>query len=602
MLKRLSWLSRFSLACPAAAGFSRLCRLRSNQHDARLDGRRNCTDHIPLTEPTDLTGSTNSTDLTGPTGSTGSTGSTTKTYDFVIIGSGFGGSVSALRLAEKGYSVAVLETGRRYRDEDFPKTNWNIFKSIWLPVLRCFGFWRISFLSDVMILNWAGVGGGSLGYANTLLEPPDEFFENPQWAGMNDWKSALTPHFRTAKKMLGVTRINEPTPADAVMQKVAVELGCGHTFKYQDVGVFFGEPEKTVPDPYFDGRGPDRTGCRLCGGCMVGCRYNSKNTLVKNYLYLAEKLGAEVFPETEATLIHEDDGGYRVDTIRSTAVIAGRRTAFRCRQLVIAAGVLGTMRLLLRCREKGALTRLSPMLGARVRTNSESLTGATARKKDVDYSQGVAITSSIYPDAVTHIEPVRFPAGSDLLNLLVATIYTKSAPPLLRPLKWIWAIVRHPLDYMRTLWPLGWARRTVILLVMQTLENSVRVYRKRRWWRPFHKGLVSQREADREKIPACIPQAQTAAKVLAEKMNGIPQNAINEVLLNIGTTAHILGGCAIGPDPRSGVIDGQNRVYGYKGMYVVDGSMIPANLGVNPSLTITAMAEHAMSHIPSKER
>jgi cholesterol oxidase len=270
------------------------------------------------------------------------------------------------------------------------------------------------------------------------------------------------------------------------MQQVADTLGCGHTFKYQDVGVYFGEPEKTVPDPYFNGRGPDRTGCRLCGGCMVGCRYNAKNTLVKNYLYLAEKLGAQVFPETKATLIREDDGGYRVDTIRSTAVIAVRRTTFKCRQLVIAAGVLGTLRLLLHCREKGALTRLSPMLGARVRTNSESLTGATARKKDVDYSQGVAITSSIYPDAVTHIEPVRFPAGSDLLGLLVATVFTESAHPLLRPLKWIRAIVRHPLDYLRTLWPLGWARRTVILLVMQTLENSVQVYRKRRWWWPFH--------------------------------------------------------------------------------------------------------------------
>ncbi len=524
-------------------------------------------------------------------------------YDFVIIGSGFGGSVSALRLAEKGYSVAILETGRRFGDKDFPKTNWNVFKSIWLPFLRCFGIWRISFLSDVMILNWAAVGGGSLGYANTLLEPPDSFFENPQWSGMNNWKNVLSPHYLTAKRMLGVTCVTDLTPADEVMQKVASDLGRNHTFKLQDVGVFFGEPEKTVPDPYFDGRGPERTGCCHCGGCMVGCRYNSKNTLVKNYLYLAENLGVEVFPETKATLIREDtDGGYLVDTVQSTAFIAGRRRTFRGRQLVIAAGVLGTLRLLLRCREKETLKGFSPILGARVRTNSESLTGVSARNDDIDYSKGVAITSSFYPDNVTHIEPVRFPAGSELIGFLIATIFTENAPPLIRPLKWLQAIIRHPLDFLRTLWPFGWARRSVILLVMQTLENSIRVYRKRRWWWPFQKALVSEREDKRVKVPVCIPQAQTATKILAEKMDGIAQNSINEVLLNIGTTAHILGGCAIGPNPQSGVIDGQNRVYGHEGMYVVDGSMIPANLGVNPSLTITAMAEHAMSHIPHKKK
>lgn len=523
-------------------------------------------------------------------------------YDFIIIGSGFGGSVSALRLVEKGYSVAILETGKRYADKDFPRTNWNIFKSIWLPALRCFGIWRIDFLSDLLILNWSAVGGGSLGYANVLLEPGDSFFNNPQWSGMQDWKKALSPHYRTAKSMLGVTRIPAPTPADEMMRKVAVQLGCEDTFTYQNVGVFFGEPEKTVPDPYFDGRGPDRTGCNHCGGCMVGCRHNAKNTLVKNYLYLAEKMGAKVFPETRATIIREKPGGgYLVKTVGSTSLLSRRHRTFEADRLVISAGVLGTLRLLLRCREKGTLDRISPMLGARVRSNSESLTGVTAKNADIDYSQGVAITSSIYPDAVTHIEPVRFPIGSDLISFLVATIFTENASPLVRPLKWFGTILRHPLVYFRTLWPVGWAKRTIILLVMQTLENSIRVYRKRRWWWPFKKTLVSEREDKRIKVPACIPQAQTATKALAEKMDGIAQNAFNEVLLNIGTTAHILGGCAIGPDSQSGVIDGQNQVYGYEGMYIVDGSMIPANLGVNPSLTITAMAEHAMSHIPPKK-
>ncbi len=525
----------------------------------------------------------------------------TPTYDFIVIGSGFGGSVSALRLAEKGYTVAVLEAGKRYRDEDFAKSNWNITKYLWLPLLRCYGILRINLLSDVMILSGAGVGGGSLGYANTLLVPPDPFFENPQWATMADWKSVLAPFYETAKKMLGVTRCPALTPADEVMRDVAEELSCGHTFSLQDVGVFFGEPEKTIPDPFFGGRGPERTGCCLCGGCMVGCRYNAKNTLVKNYLYLAERLGVVIFPETRATLIREDSASnFLVDTVCSTSVFRRKRQTFSSRKLILAAGVLGTLNLLFNCREQGTLSRLSPMLGARVRTNSESLTGASAQNRDIDFSKGIAITSSIYPDEVTHIEPVRYPIGSDVMSLL-ATVFVEECHPLIRPLKWLWQILCHPLTFLRTLWPFGWAQRSIILLVMQTLDNSVRVFRRRQWWWPFKRRLVSEREDKRAKVPACIPQAQRAAKTLARRIDGIPQNAINEVLFNIGTTAHILGGCVIGPDPGKGVLDGQNRVYGYEGLYVVDGSMIPANLGVNPSLTITAMAEHAMSHIPLKK-
>jgi cholesterol oxidase len=523
-------------------------------------------------------------------------------FDFVIIGSGFGGSVSALRLVEKGYSVAVLEEGRRFADTDFPKTNWNIPRYLWLPLLRCYGILRIGFLSDMLVMSWSGVGGGSLGYAGTLLEPPDAFFCNPQWSGMADWKTVLAPHYRTARQMLGVTRIRECSPADEAVRQVAAGMNCSETFRLQEVGVFLGEPEKLVPDPFFGGRGPERSGCRQCGGCMVGCRHNAKNTLVKNYLYLAEKLGVAVFPETRATLIREDpQSGYRVETVRSTGGAKRRGREFSGRQVVVAAGVLGTLSLLLRCRAEGTLPRLSPMLGARVRTNSESLTAATSKRSDVDYSKGLAITSSIYPDRVTHIEPVRFPAGSDLLGLLLATRLTDAAHPLLRPLKWAWNTLRHPTVFLRTLWPFGWARRTVILLVMQTLENSLRVHRRRRWWWPFRPALVSEREDDREKAPVCIPQAQEAAGILAQKIDGIALNTLNEVLLNLGTTAHILGGCAMGPDSRSGVIDGGNQVYGHPGLYVVDGSMIPANLGVNPSLTITAMAEHAMSRIPPKD-
>lgn len=521
-------------------------------------------------------------------------------YDYLVIGSGFGGSVSALRLAEKGYSVAVIEAGKRYRTEDFPKTNWNVRKYLWWPALRCFGILRITPLSDVLILSGAGVGGGSLGYACTLLEPPDPFYADPQWAGMGEWKQILAPHYGTARAMLGATRNEVMTPADEALRAVADEMGRGDTFRMQEVGVYFGEPERCVPDPFFDGRGPDRTGCHLCGGCMVGCRHGAKNTLDKNYLFLAEAMGVAVFPETTATLVRErEGGGYAVDTVRTTGFFSRGRRTFEARNVIFAAGVLGTLDLLFRCREAGALPRLSPMLGARVRTNSEALTAVTAKAKDVDYSKGVAITSSIYPDEVTHIEPVRYPAGSDVMSLLL-TVFTEAASPGKRPFLWLWTMLRHPLAALRVRWPFGWAKRTVILLVMQTLDNSIRVFRKRRWWWPFRRMLASRPEQAHEKVPVVIPQAQDATKALARVMDGTPQSAVNEVLLNVASTAHILGGCAIGPDPERGVVDGQNRVFGHEGLFVIDGSMMPANLGVNPSLTITALAEHAMSHIPPK--
>jgi cholesterol oxidase len=521
-------------------------------------------------------------------------------YDYLIIGSGFGGSVSALRLAEKGYSVAVLEAGKRYRPADFPTTNWNVFKYFWAPALRCFGILRITPLSDVLILSGTGVGGGSLGYANTLLTPPAPFFADPQWAQMDDWQARLAPHYETAKRMLGAARNERMSHADRILKEIAEETGCGHTFRMQDVGVFFGEPEVTVPDPYFDGRGPERTGCKHCGGCMVGCRFDAKNTLDKNYLHLAEGLGVEVVPETTADLVRPVEGGYAVDTRRTTHWLRGGRRTFTAGKVIFSAGVLGTLPLLLRCKEAGTLPHLSPMLGARVRTNSETLTGATARTGDVDYSEGVAITSSIYPDDVTHVEPVRYPAGSDAMSALTTPL-TDPAPPVRRVLKWLGNILLHPLDFLRVLWPFGWAKRTIILLVMQTLDNSIRVFRRRRWWWPFTKSLVSEPEQKRARVPATIPQAQPITRLLAEKMGGVPQSAINEVLVNTGITAHILGGCVIGPDADRGVVDGQGRVYGHEGLTVADGSIIPANLGVNPSLTITALSEHVMSHVPRKD-
>lgn len=522
-------------------------------------------------------------------------------YDWLVIGSGFGGSVSALRLAEKGYSVAVLEAGKRWRSTDFPATNWAVHKFLWLPRLFCYGIQRLTLLDDVLVLGGAGVGGGSLVYANTLLVPPDNAFKNPGWPKDRDWNASLAPHYETARRMLGVTQVPRDYPADSLVRRAAEQIGRGDTYRRQNVGVFFGEPGKTVPDPYFGGEGPERAGCIECGGCMVGCRYNSKNTLDKNYLWFAEKLGVEIIPERLATLITPVGGGYEVRTERSTRGLFGARRpeVMRAERVVIAAGVLGTMKLLMRCKEAGTLPELSPLLGRFVRTNNEAIIGASARHGGADYSEGVAIASSVHIDEHTHVEPVRYSRGSDAMGRL-GTLLADGGGKLPRVVRWMGQVARHPIDFLRTLWPLGWATKSVILLVMQTLESSLDLRLGRRWWWPFGQRLVSSRPADQPKIPTYIPQANEFARVVARLQDGIPQSAINEVVLDVPTTAHILGGCAMGSTRADGVIDAKNEVFGHPGLYVVDGSMVPSNLGVNPSLTITALAEHAMSQIPPK--
>lgn len=520
--------------------------------------------------------------------------------DFAIVGSGFGGSVSALRLAEKGYRVLVLECGRRWRPEDFPKTNWNVRKYLWAPRLLCYGIQRISLLRDILILSGAGVGGGSLVYANTLLVPPDEAFRGPGWPESVDWKTELAPHYETAKRMLGVTVNPRLWPADEQLREIAAELGRGDTFHPTEVGVLFardGETEgQTVGDPYFGGEGPERHTCTHCGGCMVGCRFGAKNTLDRNYLWLAEKRGARIEAETMVTAIEEVPaalgGGYRLALERSTAIFRKRRRTIRARGVVLAAGVLGTMRLLLRCRAEGKLPRLSPALGTFVRTNSESLVGVTAKRGDVDYSRGIAITSGIYPDPHTHIEPVRYPAGADAMFTL-GTVLTDGGSGVPRWLRWLWRRITSPVDWVRGLIPLGFARRSTILLVMQTIDNHMRLVWKRRRMR-------SERPPGQKRVPSYIPIANEVARRLAKKINGTARSTINEAVLDIPTTAHILGGCCAADDAARGVIDTQHRVFGYENMYVCDGSMVPANLGVNPSLTITAMAERAMSLVPAR--
>ncbi len=531
------------------------------------------------------------------------------TYDYVIIGSGFGGSVSAMRLTEKGYRVLVLERGKRYRNQDFAKSNWRIWKYLWLPALRCFGILQVSAFKHVLVLHGCGVGGGSLGYANVLMEPDDVLFAAPDWRHLADWKTLLRPHYDTARRMLGVTPNPRLWPADEALRNVAKEMGRAETFRPSLVGVFFGEPGREgeeVPDPYFGGDGPARRGCIHCGGCMVGCRYDAKNTLDKNYLYFAEKRGAEVWPEIEARDIRplragqRDGAQYEVVYRSSTAPLFRPAWRIRARNVIVAAGALGTLRLLFRCRDATrSLPEISPRLGELVRTNSESLVGATSRTLKTDYSKGIAITSFFQADDVTAIEPVRYPDGSSLMRYLAGPLITEGTT---RQRFWrsIREMVRHPMDFLKVMLLPGWARRSTILLAMQNVENCVRLRPGRSPFTLWRRDLVSEPHPERPIIPPRLDVAHTVTRAFARETNGVPLGSINEGLFNIPLTAHILGGCPFGKSAQDGVIGLNCQVHNYPGLYVVDGSIMPANPGVNPSLTITALAEYAMSQVPAR--
>ena len=520
----------------------------------------------------------------------------TPDYDVMIIGSGFGGSVSALRLSEKGYRVGVLEAGRRFGPEDFPKTNWDVRRFFYFPRLGMRGIQRMSLLKDVLVLSGAGVGGGSLVYANTLYEPHDAFYQDPMWGAITDWKTELGPFYRLAERMLGVTENPTHTPADEVVLQIAKRWHVEDTFRRTPVGVYFGEAGVEAPDPFFGGSGPARSGCLECGGCMIGCRHNAKNSLDRNYLYLAERAGAEVHPEHEVVDLEPlPRGGYVVTTERPGAWFAKHRRTFTAEQVIFSAGALGTTKLLLKLAESGRLPRLSPRVGDVVRTNSEALLGATARSTDIDYSEGVAITSSFHPEPRTHIEPVRYSKGSNVMGLL-ATVLTDGGGRIPRQVRFLGNVLRHPLGFLRSLSVRRWAERSVILLVMQSYDNSLRVLRKRGL---FGTRLTSEPSSGKPS-PSFIPIANEAARVAADVMDGFPGSSINEVLLDVPTTAHIIGGACVGESPERGVIDPYHRVFGHEGLHVVDGAAIGANLGVNPSLTITAMAERAMAMWPNE--
>jgi cholesterol oxidase len=524
-------------------------------------------------------------------------------FDYVVVGSGFGGAVSACRLAEKGYSVCVVEMGKRWEAKDFPKTSWSVRKFIWRPGAKLFGFFNMRPFKHVMILCGNAVGGGSITYANTMLVPPETVWREGSWKGLANWEAEMPGHYATAKRMLGVTQNKILGDADHMLKKIAVAAGVDGTFYKTDVAVYFGKdgekPGTAHADPYFDGEGPPRKSCIGCGGCMVGCRFDAKNTLDKNYLWFAEKRGAKIVAETRVTDIRPIGGsdgadGYEIATERSTAWLFKQKRTIRARNVVVAASALGSMDLLMRAKQSGSLPNISNRLGADVRTNSESIVGVRFPGTKLDMSKGIAIGSGIHIDQFTHIEATRYSKGSDALGL-IATLMV-GGKGFGRVLRWMGSAFVHPIKFFRAAWPFGFATQTLILLVMQTIDGTLRFERRRRWFWPFTKLLCSSGN----RIPTNIPAANALVEKSAKELGGIPITSTSEIIFDLPMTAHCIGGCVMGADAASGVIDAEHRVFGYRGLYVVDGAAVGANLGVNPSFTITALAERAMSFIPTK--
>ena len=515
-------------------------------------------------------------------------------YDYIVIGSGFGGSVASLRLVEKGYKVLVLEQGKRFNPGDFPKTNWNLPKYLWWPAVRFFGFQKLSFYPTASILSGTGVGGGSLVYANTLYTPPDEFFGNESWKRFGNWKKILEPFYDRASFMLGRQKYTKLNIEDQMLREVANDLNASDTFDTVQVGVNLNGSEQ-AEDPYFNGLGPLRKGCVECGGCMVGCREDAKNSLDRNYLWFAEKMGLEILPETKAEKISWRDDMYHVETRHITSFLAKKRKVFTAKGIVVAAGTLGTLDLLLRQKYKyGTLPRLSEKLGYELRTNAETLCAVSGAP--VKLNNGLAITSVFSPDPHTHVEIVKYPDNSNAMKWFFGLSAEGAKTSLGRTWKLLVKTIRHPLLFFKTVFNLRWSTNLVIFLVMQTVDNAMRMV----WKRTLFGGKIKIDNSGQKKVPAYIPVGQEVMERFAKKINGIPQNILLEVFFNRPTTAHILGGCPMSDSPETGMIDGNLKVHRYPDFYITDGSVIQGNIGVNPSLTIAAMAEYAMHNIPFK--
>lgn len=511
-------------------------------------------------------------------------------FDYIVIGSGFGGSVSAMRLSEKGYKVLVIEKGKRWRNEDYPASNWNMAKYLWMPLVKCFGIQKLTFFKQVFIISGVGVGGGSLVYANTHMMPKESFYTNKIWADIKDWKSTLAPYYELAKFMLGSTKYEREYEEDRVLKEVATDMGRGHTYGHVDyVGVYTGKPGVEV-DPYFKGLGPLRKGCTECAACMVGCRENAKNTLDKNYLWFAENMfGAQVLAETLVTKIEYVNGEYLIHTECSTSWFNKKKKIYRSKGLVMSGGVLGTMDLLLKMKYETKTLDLSDKLGHNILTNSEMLSGIVSADRKLNH--GIAINSIFDPDESTHIELCKFPDGSGAMQKLGVMAAGNGSAPV-RTAKMIGNMLTHPIQFLRTIFNGNIARSSVIFLIMQELENSMRMV-----WKG---GTMKMQNDSGQKVPSFIPIGQEALYRYAKKVNGVPQNAFSEIVFSLASTAHILGGCPMGKTKETGVVDENFKVHGYDNFYVLDGSIMPCNLGVNPSLTITALSEYAMDRIPAK--
>lgn len=521
--------------------------------------------------------------------------------DCIVIGSGFGGSVSALRLVERGYEVLLLEKGSELSAADFPKTNWNLRRWLWAPKLGCRGLFQMRFFRHVTVLAGAGVGGGSLVYANTLPIPPRSFFESPGWGSLREWERELSPHYQVARRMLGAAQVPFLTTPDWILRQVAEDRGQVDKFASTEVSVFFGDvPGRTVADPYFEGEGPERTSCIRCGACMTGCRHGAKNSLDKNYLYLARKRGLQLRADCEVVDVRplgaeDGSGGYEILTREGKGALFRKHGRYTAKQVIFAAGVLGTVDLLLRLRER-SLPRLSDQVGRRVRTNSESLIGVVSERRDEDLSKGVAIGSIYHTDEHSHLEVVRYGAGSGFFRTIMAPHVGGQAPGVVKLVQALLRALGHPVHFLKSYLVPDWAKYTIILLYMRSTEGTLRFRRKGL----LGKHMGSDVESGQKPV-AAIAEATELAEAIATKIDGFAGSLLTETALNIPTTAHILGGACMGADASEGVIDADHRVFGYQGMYVIDGSAISANPGVNPALTITALAERAMSKIPSKQ-
>jgi cholesterol oxidase len=519
----------------------------------------------------------------------------TRDFDVVVIGSGFGGSVAGLRLTEKNYKVAILEAGKRFSDKDFPKTSWRLRKFLFMPRLGLNGIQRIHVLPDVLVLAGAGVGGGSLVYANTLYKPPASYFEDKQWRDITNWDQELSPWYDQASRMLGVAQNPYFSASDKAMKQVADQMGVGHTFKLAPLGVYFGDGVGVKSkDPFFGGVGPDRSGCLQCGACMTGCRHNAKNTLPKNYLGLAESAGAKVFPEHTVTKVEQLADGSWVVTARKSSAWFGKKRKFTAANVVIAAGTYNTQKLLHKMKTTGVLPKISDYLGKLSRTNSEALTGSIMPKGGTDFSKGSAITSSFFPDDHTHVEPVRYGKGSNFMGLL-QTVMTDGEKIRDRRKQWLRQVVTKPSLLLKILDVRQWSERTVVALIMQNVDSAISVSSKRGL---FGFRLTSKNDSLTPNA-TYIPAANEVARRVAENNGGIAGGHIGD-LVNAPFTAHFVGGCVIGESIQTGVIDPYHRVYNYPTLHIVDGASVTANLGVNPSLTITAQAERAFSMWPNK--